>query len=216
MINEYFIANQVSASDMDGLWSEGWRHFGTYFFRYSMAENEGALCHVLPLRLRIAEFSLSRSQQRVLNKNRDVEVVIRDAVIDAAKEALFLRHRERFTQNLPDSIYDFMSDAPATVPCRNKEICVYQKDRLLAASFLDIGQESTSGVYAAFEPSEAQRSLGIFTMLCAIEQSRALGCRYYYPGYAYRESSFYDYKKRFAGLEALDWGTGWKSMPRIE
>ena len=210
MINEYFVAASVAAPEMDLLWAEGWRHFGTYFFRYSIAEHDGTLCHVLPLRLNLANFAPSRSQQRVLKKNRDVEVIIRDALMDSAKEALFLRHRERFKQNVPDSIYDFMSDLPATVPCRNQEICVYDGGRLLAASFLDIGEQATSAVYASFEPAESQRSLGIFTMLCAIAQSRALGYRYYYPGYSYREPSVYDYKKRFAGLEFFDWETGWK------
>ena len=212
MINEYFVAGSMGAAEMDLLWAQGWRHFGTHFFRYSIAEHDGALCHVLPLRLKLASFTPSRSQQRVLKKNLDVEVIMRDAVIDSAKEGLFLRHRERFRQNVPESIYDFMSDLPAIVPCRNQEICVYDSGRLLAASFLDVGQEATSAVYAAFEPAESQRSLGIFTMLCAIEQSQALGCRYYYPGYAYREPSMYDYKKRFTGLEVYDWGSGWKSF----
>ncbi len=212
MINEYFLASSVSAAEMDVLWAEGWRHFGTYFFRYSVAENDGALCHVLPLRLELSTFALSRSQQRVLKKNRDVEVVIRDAVIDADKEDLFLRHRKRFKQNVPDSIHDFMSENPADIPCRNQEICVYDGKRLLAMSFLDIGADATSAVYAAFEPAESHRSLGILTMLCAIGQSQALGCRYYYPGYAYQEPSMYDYKKRFSGLEALDWESGWKPL----
>src|SRR5436190_11269358 len=209
MINEYFIADTVGAAEMDLLWAQGWRHFGSYFFRYSLAEHDGILCHVLPLRLKPGSFALSRSQHRVLKRNRDVKVVIRDAVIDSAKEALFLRHRERFKQNVPDSLYDFMSESPATIPCRNQEICVYDGGRLLAVSFLDIGEKATSAVYAAFEPAEAQRSLGIFTMLCAIEQSRGLGCSYYYPGYAYREPSMYDYKKRFSGLESYDWHAKW-------
>ena len=98
------------------------------------------------------------------------------------------------------------------VPCRNQEICVYEGARLLAASFLDLGEAATSAVYAIFEPEEHKRSLGIFTMLRAIEHSRALGCRYYYPGYAYREPSVYDYKKNFAALEYLAWGEGWKSF----
>jgi len=210
LINEYFLESSVTASEMDHLWEQGWRHFGVYFFRYSMAESDGKWCHVLPLRLKLSDFALSRSQQRVLKKNSDVEVVIRDAFIDPDKEGLFLRHRERFKQNVPNSIHDFMSDEPASVPCRNQEICVYDGKRLLAVSFLDIGEEATSAVYAAFEPTEARRSLGIFTMLCAIGHSQAMGCRYYYPGYAYREPSVYDYKKRFAGLEAFDWTGAWK------
>ena len=72
--------------------------------------------------------------------------------------------------------------------------------------FLDIGLAATSAGYAAFEPAERKRSL---TMLCAIEHSRKLGARYDYPGYAYREPSFYDYKKKFSGVEFLDWESGW-------
>ena len=69
-INEYFVAGSVDASDMDLLWAQGWRHFGTYFFRYSIAEHEGTLCHVQPLRLKLADFVPSRSQRRGLKRNQ--------------------------------------------------------------------------------------------------------------------------------------------------
>ena len=216
-INEYFVANRAAPTGMDRLWAEGWRHFGVLFFRYSTAENGDTLFHVTPLRVELARFELSSSQKRILKRNRDLQVVIRDTFIDADKEALFDRHRKRFKDNVPDSLHDFVSEQPASVPCRNQEICVYDRERLLAVSFLDIGEIATSGVYAAFEPEEYKRSLGIFTMLLAIEHSCTLGARYYYPGYAYREKSFYDYKKNFAGLEVLEWGKGWKVYePEIE
>ena len=172
MINEYFLANKVTAPEMDMLWAEGWRHFGEYFFRYSIAEHDSELCHVQPLRMELSRFLPSRSQKRTLGNNQDLQVVIREAVIDAAKEALFDRHRKRFKDNVPDSLRTFLSAQPASVPCRNQEICAYQGDRLLAVSFLDIGETATSAVYAAFEPAEHKRSLGIFTMLRAIEHSR--------------------------------------------
>lgn len=214
MINDYFLADRVTAADMDRLWAAGWRHFGRYFFRYSTAQHDSRLCHVLPLRIELARFVPSPSQRRVRVRNQDLQVVIRDAVIDADREALFDRHRQRFKDNVPDSLRDFLSAEPASVPCRNQEVCVYHDGRLLAVSYLDIGETATSAVYAAFEPSEHKRSLGIFTMLYAIEHSRALNCRYYYPGYAYRESSMYDYKKNFAGLECLDWTAGWQPFAR--
>ena len=210
MINEYFIARHVDPAGMDKLWRQGWRHFGVYFFRYSIMEHKGADCHVIPLRVELSKFTLSRSQARVLRKNRDLQVVIRPASIDEAKHALFYRHRERFKENVPESLLNFMSSKPASVPCRNEEICVYRGDTLLAASFLDVGETATSAVYAAFDPSEHKRSLGTLTMLKAIDYSRGLGSRYYYPGYAYREPSMYDYKKRLSGLEFLEWTSGWR------
>jgi arginine-tRNA-protein transferase len=199
---------------MDSLWALGWRHFGYYFFRYSSTFHWGGARTVLPLRIDLSKFAPSRSQKRAMAKNRDLCIVIRDTFIDTVKEKLFYSHRERFADNIPDSIYNFLSEAPAVEPCLNQEICVYNGERLLAASFLDIGRHSTSAVYAMFEPSESKRSLGIFTMLEAIRYSRELGCRYYYPGYAYSESSVYDYKKNFAGSEYYDWVEGWKPYER--
>lgn len=210
MLNQAFRARQAQPTEMDRLWANGWRHFGEYFFRYSLAEHDGRICSVMPLRVDLPRFAPSRSQKRALARNRDLTVIIRDSFIDDDKEALFERHRLRFTDNVPDSLYTFLSRQPARVPCQNQEICVYDRGRLLAASFLDLGETATSAVYAIFEPEEHKRSLGIFTMLRAIEYSRELGSRYYYPGYAYREPSVYDYKKNFAALEYLDWGEGWK------
>ncbi|MEW6208118.1 MAG: GNAT family N-acetyltransferase [Acidobacteriota bacterium] len=200
---------RTTPDEMDGLWAEGWRHFGTLFFRYSVAFHWGDVRFCTPLRVDLEKFHPSRSQKRILSKNRDLKIIIRDSVIDEVKEAMFYRHRMRFDDHIPDSIYDFFSAEPASVPCPNREICAYDGDRLIAASFLDVGVTSTSAVYAMFEPSEHKRSLGILTMLEAMRYSRQLGCRYYYPGYAYREPSRYDYKKNFAGLEYLDWDRGW-------
>ena len=75
---------------------------------------------------------------------------------------------------MPEALSDFLSPRPASVPCRNLEICAYLDDELLAFSFLDIGENATSAVYAAFEPTEHKRSLGIFTMLVAIGYSREI------------------------------------------
>ncbi|MGH9751619.1 MAG: arginine-tRNA-protein transferase [Blastocatellia bacterium] len=214
LIDEYFVRARTTPEQMDFLWALGWRHFGNYFFRYSASHTPGGFRTVMPLRVDLSKFAPSRSQRRVRGRNRGLRVVIRDTFIDEVKEGLFYRHCERFKANIPDSIHNFLSEEPAVEPCRNREICIYGGHMLLAASFLDIGGQSTSAVYAMFEPSESKRSLGVFTMLEAIRYSRELGCRYYYPGYAYREPSFYDYKKNFAGTEYYDWKEGWKPFMR--
>ncbi len=204
-MNEYFFNDQFNASQMDYLWAHGWRHFGEYFFRYSRVDEK----HVTPLRIDLSAFQLSTSLKRILKTNSDLEVVIREAFLDEEKEALFQRHKIRFTENVPDSIYDFLSSTPARIPCETKEVCLFQNGALLGVSFLDLGEHSTSSVYSIFEPEIKQRSLGIFLILNSIRYSMELGKRFYYLGYAYREPSHYDYKKRFSGLEVYEWGTQW-------
>ena len=204
-LDEYFFTPQLRPEQMDYLWSHGWRHFGEFFFRYATLHKNGDLYHVTPLRIELARFTLSSSQKRVLKKNQDLRVEIRDAFIDEAKEALFDRHKTRFTENVPDSIYGFLSPEPAFIPCQTKEVCLFQNEQLLAVSFLDVGAVATSSVYAIFEPTEIKRSLGIYLILLSIAYSQQNGKQLYYPGYAYEEPSVYDYKKRFRGLEKHDW-----------
>ena len=208
--DQNFLYLEASPQEMDQFWAEGWRHFGILFFRYRTATHGGKRFSVLPLRIALERFILSRSQKRVLAKNQDTRMLLRPTFFDAEKEALFLRHRRRFKENVPTALENFLSPVPDSVPCLNLELCIYHQERLIGVTFLDLGHKATSAVYAVYDPLEKKRSLGILMMLHSIRFSRERGCRYYYPGYAYREPFSYDYKKNFRGLEYLDWAKGWQ------
>ena len=209
---DYFVRWSAGPGEMDALWADGWRHFGPLFFRYRRTELGESECTVMPLRVALERFAPSRSQRRVLARNRDARVVVAATRIGRELVEMFERHKTRFRRGVPDSLSNFLSFDPARVPCRNETISVRVGGRLVAASFLDIGRHATSAVYAMFDPVESRRSLGVFTMLEAMRYSRERGCRYYYPGYACREPSVYDYKKRFAGLDHCDWRGRWHPL----
>ena len=211
-INEEFYAAQVSPPQLDRLLADGWRHFGEHFFRYNIGFHDSELRRVLPLRVRVKDFTPSKSQHRILKKNQDLQIVVRPIEITPEKEILFESHKKRFKYSVPDSIYDFLSFAPAEVPCGALEVCVYQRETLLAASFFDVGEAAVSAIYAMFDPQEFSRSLGIFTMLLTIEYALKNDKILYYPGYAYEGNSFYDYKKRFSALETFDWNGNWENF----
>jgi arginyl-tRNA--protein-N-Asp/Glu arginylyltransferase len=183
-INEAFEADRVTPQQLDTVLAHGWRHFGTYFFRYNLGFLDFDIRRVIPLRTRLSEFSLSKSQRRVLRRNEHLEVIIRPIEIDDA----------------------------ASAPCETKEVCVYKDEKLIAGSYFDLGARTASGIYAIFEPSEGSRSLGIFTMLKEIEFAIEAGKEFYYQGYSYEGESFYDYKKRFRGTEMFDWNGNWKRL----
>ena len=208
-INEEFYSIQVAPEDLDALLSDGWRHFGELFFRYSDGVYQKEVRAVGPLRIRLKDFVFSKSQRKILKKNRDLQTIIRPAEITDEKQALFDCHKTRFKEGVPFSLYDFLSRDPARVPCETLEMCVYENERLLAASFFDVGEKSLSAIYAIFEPTETARSLGVYTMLREIEFARENGKKFYYQGYAYTGNSFYDYKKRFGALEKYDWSGFW-------
>ena len=164
---EYFVCWHASPEAMDGLWAEGWRHFGGVFFRYRRWQHGGRWLTVTPLRIDLERFAPSRSQRRVLARNGDLRVETRPTEVVAELRRMFRRHRLRFREQVPESLDDFLSHAPATVPCRNETICVYSGSRLVAAHFLDVGGDASSSVYSMFDPDESRRSLGVYTMLLA-------------------------------------------------
>lgn len=210
---EYFLCRSAAPGRMDELWAEGWRHFGEIFFRYRRWRHDGRDLTVTPLRVDLGRFLPSRSQRRVLARNRDLRVGVRPTVLDAELWRMFEAHRRRFRTDVPGSLHSFLSQRPADVPCRNETILVHAGARLVAAHFLDVGREATSAVYSIFDPAESRRSLGIYTILLAIDLSRRSGRRYYYPGYGTREPSPYDYKKNLSGLEEYDWRGRWMPTP---
>lgn len=208
-INEAFEADKATPVQMDTLWANGWRHFGNYFFRYNLGMVGEDIRLVMPLRIRLEDFSFSKSQRRVLRENADLTVKIEPLSIDDSAVELFHRHKMRFDQHPPESIYEFISEHADESPCETKQIRVLDKDSLVAVSYFDVGARACSGVYATFEPSESKRGLGIFTMLKEIEFAIERGKEFYYQGYAYEGESFYDYKKRFRATEVFDWNQNW-------
>ena len=209
LINEEFFAESITREQVDLLLADAWRHFGTYFFRYSVGIYEDEIRRVEPLRIRLRDFNLSKSQRRITARNADLHVEVRPVEITDASEELFHRHKLRFKTGVPYSIYDFLSEEPATVPSDASELAVYLDGRLVAVSYFDEGETATSGIYACFDTDFDRRSLGTFTMLKEIEYSIKTGREYYYPGFAYEGPSFYDYKKRFAAMETFDWKGNW-------
>jgi leucyl-tRNA---protein transferase len=207
LINEEFFADAVTGDELDQLLEDGWRHFGPHFFRYNLGIYDNEIRLVLPLRVRLADFRLSKSQRRVLRRNADAEVRIGPVTLAAEMLELFDRHKRRFRSGAPSSIHDFL--AREREPVDVLELSVRRDGRLLAASFFDLGATSMSSIYGIFDPDETTGSLGIFTMLKEIEYAIDHGKDHYYHGYAYEGGSFYDYKKRFSALEMYDWHGQW-------
>ena len=201
---------------MDVLWAEGWRHFGRDFFRYSVAPDaDGGIHTIQPLRIPVAAFRPDKSQRRVQRRNADAEVRIVPAVVDACREDLFMRHRTRFKDNIPDSLRNFISsERPHVDPCECVSVEVRLGSRLIAVSYLDVGHRAVSSVYAMFDPEESRRGLGTFTLLEEIRWASETGRKWLYPGYATHGPSAYDYKKTFRPLECFDWNGNWKPLGR--
>lgn len=213
----------IEDEELDLMFENGWRRAGNVFYRYSYDTHEDVTTgsgplQVLPLRIPVQEFSLTKSQSKIWRKNADFHWNLVSGRPTDAHHELFLLHRERFDRNVPDSVFDFISTTHESLPTRGLILDVFDGDQLIAASLIDHTPKSLSSIYAMFHPDYRAYSLGVYTMLLEIYACRQLRKSYYYPGFAHHEASFYDYKKRFNGLEWLDWkgSMEWLPYKRLE
>ncbi|MGD9563469.1 MAG: arginine-tRNA-protein transferase [Pyrinomonadaceae bacterium] len=213
-INEEFTRSSVTPAEHDRLLADGWRHFAQQYFRYNLAPYENEIRLVIPLRIRLSDFRLAQSQERVVRKNSDVSASFGPVNVTSEVLRLFESHKRRFSRHPPESIYSFIAESPEAEPCETLQQTLRIGDHLLATGFFDVGERAVSAIYTAFDPNQRQRSLGIFTILKEIEFASNCGKEFFYLGYCYNGSSFYDYKKRFHGTEAYDWNGRWTPLPR--
>lgn len=210
IIHDYKELFQLSAQEIDQMLAQGWRHFGERFFRYNLTIHRNEVCRVMSLRLLLSEYAHKKKHRRILRDIAQFSVSYRPLTVTEEMQGLFSRHKQRFEDNEPESIYTFVSEQK-DVPIRPMECCIYDGTKLIAASFFDEGETSVSSIYGMFDLNYSQYSLGIATMLLEIDYSKNKQKEFYYHGYCYDVPSFYDYKKRFPALYYYDWKGQWRS-----
>jgi arginine-tRNA-protein transferase len=218
-LHEYTTISKISPSQIDALWAEGWRNFGTYFFRYSNAYNPTIKDYdnIIALRINLKKFTFQKSHLKLLRKTKDTKVIYQPITITEEKEKMFFKHIQRFENNPPDSIYTFLSHKPATIPYTSIECDIYSaENQLYAVSFIGLGQKGLSSIYAMFDTDYSHLSPGLHTLLMEIDYGQKNNFDYLYLGYSFEQRSFYDYKKRFNSLEKYNWEEGWEEFERLK
>jgi arginine-tRNA-protein transferase len=210
----------VQPETLDGLLADGWRILSKGFVRHSHAladeselPNDDNWCRTIPVRIRLSNFRLSKSQRQLMRRNSDLHVNIQPIHVDADKHLLFNKHYLQRFKKL-NAIHVFLRADSATSPCEGIEFNVWKDGRLIAYSTIHVGREGVSSTYAFYDPDESNRSLGVFTMLLEINYAQQNGKAFYYPGYVYDKPSKMDYKRNFFGIEYYNWKNKWTPFQR--
>lgn len=169
----------------------------------------------VPLRIPVAAFRPTRSQQRVWNRNRDLAVTTGPALATDEHYDLFFRYqraRHGGGEMAAMSFSDFRAMVEDSVV--ETELMTIRDDAgtLVGACLTDILSSGLSAVYSYFEPGEDRRSLGTFSILQLVHQARAQERSHVYLGYWIEDCEKMAYKSRFRSVEHL--GTkGWTDDP---
>lgn len=163
------------------------------------------------VRLPVPEFSFSRSQRRILNRNADlsrdlVEAEATTEQFDLLKRYLAHRHPGGGMTDMSWSDYVSMVEDTA-VRTHLIEYRLPSPDGgpgdLIAVTLTDLLSDGLSMVYSFFDPEMERRSLGVFAILDHVRQAAAVKLPFVYLGYWVQGSSKMDYKAAFRPMEAL-------------
>ena len=163
------------------------------------------------LRVVVPEFRFSKNQKRLLNKNSDLTLSIKQAP-EADYDELFSRFiNERHSDGEmyppdPDKFWNWVSCdwlTPELLEWRNDH------EELIIVSVVDRTADAMSAVYTFFNPDHDKRSPGTYAVLEMLRLAQQRQVSRLYLGYQIDDCKKMNYKTRFAPYERLV-GNHWK------
>lgn len=200
----YRLITALSAPAYDALLARGWRRFGCEFFRPVCPHCR----QCRSLRVKVAEFTPSRSQRRTLRRNAGVTVVVQAPTVTAEHVRLFNAyhadmHRRR---GWPFHTIDARAYWKGFIGAEwefAREFLYYENGRLIGVGLADVTAVSLSSVYFFHDPAWRPRAPGVFSILQQLAYARQQGIRYHYLGYWVPGSQSMSYKANYRPHELL-------------
>lgn len=208
--SEAYLVDELDGDTHERLLGLGFRRCGRIVYRPACRQCR----ECRQLRVPVDTFKPTRSMRRVWRANADVGVVIRAPVATAQKFALFQRYLDAQHDDTMDRNYEaferFLYDSP-TDTC---EFSFYLGQRLIGVSIADRCPGGLSSVYMYFDPADAARSLGTFSILWEIDYCARASLANYYLGFYVADCKTMNYKSRFRPNEVLAGNDCWVPFRR--
>jgi arginine-tRNA-protein transferase len=195
----------------DSLSKQGFRRSQNVLYRPSCAECSACLS----ARIRVADFTPSRSQQRTQKRNAGL---MREATSPWATEEQYALFRRYLDSRHADGgmadmdIFEFAAMIEET-PVRSRVIEYAEpavargrRRNLVAVCLTDVLDDGLSMVYSFYDPDRAADSLGTYIILDHVRIARETGLPFVYLGYWVPGSRKMGYKANFSGLEIYKQG----------
>jgi hypothetical protein len=146
IIDEEIYEIEFYEYDIEDYWAKAWDINDEGFVRSDSDYYNNREYRAYPTRYRLKDFVLTKSLRRVLNKNRDLKIVIRPFRPTEGKDDLYTAHlharfqSEKQRYSLKNS-YLYLKYSPINV----MELCIFNCEKLLDASILLDGERSVVG-----------------------------------------------------------------------
>lgn len=157
----------------------------------------------VPVRIPVAEFTPTRSQQRTWKRNRDLTIFRLPAEFNTEHFQLYrkylkFRHMGGGMDNPTETNYmEFLTSSWS-------DTFFYEMRRdgkLLCVAVVDFMDNAISAVYTFFDPHYSKDSLGRYAILYELDEARRFNLKWLYLGYWIKGCEKMEYKNAYQPLQ---------------
>ena len=208
-VTHVFQTQSIAAGVYESILNQGFRRSGTLFYQNHCSGCRE--CH--PIRVDVQKFTPSRSQRRVLKKNKDVVVRItpdnfQDEDFQLYRIYCATRHPSHSIPTKDDYVR-FLIESPV----QTNIMRYFIDDHQVGMGWIDMLPHSLSSVYFSFDPDYSSRSLGTFSILRQIELCRLMDKRWLQLGFWVNGCRKMSYKNKFRPCHILV-NKKWRMLPK--
>jgi arginine-tRNA-protein transferase len=189
-----FAEESVTTDAYETLIHAGFRRSGEQIYRPHCINCQACQS----IRLPVEQFRPSRSQKRLLNKNKDLHISLSNKNKDCYYEIYerYINERHQDGGMYPASHEQYEGFLPSSW-LQQYYVEFWLEDRLIGIAVTDELNLSLSALYTFFLPEFESRSLGTWAILKQIELAKQLNKPYLYLGYQIDECRKMSYKSNF-------------------
>lgn len=200
----YRYLNNCGIEDYQKKLERGWRRFGKIHF---VPECRNCT-KCVSMRIDVKNFEFSRSQKRVLAKNRETKLYIRPPSVTKDHMELYdkyhsFMHDKKFWPYTPIDVDDYIKSYVEGNTKFAKEFLYIRENRLVGVALVDILPEAISAIYCFYDHDYEYLSIGKYSILSQIKIAKELNIPYIYLGYWIEKHHSMGYKEQYTPFEIL-------------
>jgi arginine-tRNA-protein transferase len=218
MVIELYTPRSLSPARLDKYLASGWFRAGTLLYRSEIACLELGVWGVINIRLALKNFTFKKRWRKLLKQNENkFHYQISKIKLTARHQELYEFHKKRCRGVITPELHDYFygQSWKEDSVFDTYQIDVFEGEKLVAASFFDIGEVSLVSIVGLYDDAYRPYSMGNYTMLLEILYAQKLQKKYYYPGYSLKGCNLFDYKLDLGEMQYYSWQGRWKSWKNL-
>lgn len=200
MVEHFHFFEKETKVKLDFLLAKGYFRMGQALFTSHFGVFDKKIYRYIWLRNELSKYNETSTLKKLKKSNNHFQKRCNKAIIDIEREYLYNKYKSSITFDTHASIKNMLLGSPIQPYdyFDTYELCIYDKNRMVACSYFDIGTIAAEGIASFYDPDYEKFSLGKYAIYMQMEMCIQMGLQYFYPGYFIPGYPSLDYKLKLS------------------